>query len=127
MESVYIRPVKAQLNPLAGAKNFAAKAASLRKRFEVLRQQLLTLDWLTEGSVTEGHPGSWRWTRKVKAKTVTVALSAEQAEAFRVAIQNHRRLEELILEMRQLSQTYLLECLPNPPRRRARRSVPNQS
>jgi hypothetical protein len=119
--------MKSQLNRPLLANKIEVKTASLRTRLGALRQELLTLDWLTEGSVTEGSSGSWRWTRKVKAKTVTVALSDEQAEAFRAAILNHRRLEKLILEMRQISQTYLLECLPNPPRRRSRKSAPNQS
>jgi hypothetical protein len=118
--------MKAQPNPVSAAEKLAAKTAALRTRFEAARQQLLTLDWLSEGSVTEGHPGSWRWTRKVKAKTVTVALSPKQVEAFRAAIQNHRRLEKLILQMRALSQTYLLENLPGPTRRRSRSTIPNQ-
>ena len=63
---------------------------------------------------------TWRWTRKVKAKTVTVALSDAQAAAFRTAIASHRRLEKLILEMRALSQTYLLDFIPGPTRRRPR-------
>jgi hypothetical protein len=99
----------------------APPAARLRARFEACRQELGTLDWLSEGSVTQGHPGAWRWTRKVKAKTVTVALSPAQAEAFRTAIANHRRLEKLIREMRALSQTYLLETIKGPPRRRPRK------
>lgn len=94
----------------------------LRARFEACRDQLATLDWLSEGSVSEGHPGAWRWTRKVKAKTVTVALSPAQADAFRQAIATHRRLEALIRELRALSQTYLLETIPGPPRRRPRKS-----
>jgi hypothetical protein len=101
----------------------APPPANLRARFEACREELGTLDWLSEGSVSEGHPGAWRWTRKVKAKTVTVALSPAQAEAFRAAIATHRRLEELIREMRALSQTYLLETIAGPPRRRPRKSA----
>ena len=53
-----------------------AKVAALRARFERCKQEIGRLDWLSEGSVSENHPGTWRWTRKVRAKTVTVALSA---------------------------------------------------
>src|SRR5471032_2293341 len=95
----------------------ARQAATLRARFERCKQELSTLDWLSEGSVSENHPGSWRWTRKVQAKTVTVALSSAQAAAFRQAIANHRRLEKLIKEMRALSQTFLLGSIAGPPRR----------
>ena len=94
-----------------------ARIRALHRSFEVCKQQIATLDWLTEGSVTENHPGTWRWTRKVKAKTVTVALSIAQAAAFRKAIQNHRRLEKLIRKMRAISQNVLLNTLPNPARR----------
>jgi hypothetical protein len=97
---------------------FAQNAAALRKRFEQCKKELLTLDLLTQGSVTEGHPGAWRWTRKVKAKTVTVALSQQQAQAFRLAVAQHRRLEKLVDEMRALSQKILLESLPGPRRRK---------
>ena len=114
--------MKAQLNLMKKPKKSAGAAAALRARFEACRAELATLDWLSEGSVSEGHPGAWRWTRKVKAKTVTVALSAAQADAFRSAIATHRRLEELIRELRALSQTYLLETIPGPARRRPRTS-----
>jgi hypothetical protein len=112
--------MKDQLNPSPSPKKIAAQSAALRRRFERCRAELATLDWLSEGSVTAGHPGHWRWTRKVQAKTVTVALSPVQADAFRHAIAQHRKLEKLILEMRALSQTYLLECLVGPPRRHSR-------
>jgi hypothetical protein len=116
--------MKDQLNPPPLPKKIAAQSAALRRRFERCRAALATLDWLSEGSVTASHPGHWRWTRKVKAKTVTVTLSPEQADAFRHAIAQHRRLEKLILEMRALSQTYLLECLAGPPRRHSRQKSP---
>jgi hypothetical protein len=93
------------------------KTAALRARFEQCKKQLLALDLISQGSVTESHPGIWRWTRKVNAKTVTVALSHEQAQAFCGAIAQHRRLEKLIDEMRLLSQQILLESLPSPRRR----------
>ena len=105
----------------------ARRVAALRARFEHCKQQLLALDWLTEGSVTENHPGTWRWTRKIRAKTVTIALSPEQAEAFRHAIAAHRRLETLIKEMRSLSQTFLLQSIQGPPRRSAAKIIPNPS
>lgn len=36
--------------------------------------------------MTPNHPGNWRWTTKVKAKTVTLSLSQEQADLFKKAI-----------------------------------------
>jgi hypothetical protein len=43
--------------------------------------------------VTPNHPGNWRWTTKVKAKTVTLSLSAEQADLFKEAIAANRKVE----------------------------------
>jgi hypothetical protein len=91
--------------------------ASLQARYQRLQAELASLGWISQGSVTSLRPGTWRWTRKVKAKTVTVALSAHQAPGFRQAIANHRRLETLIDQMRAISQKFLLESIPGPRRR----------
>ncbi len=42
------------------------------------------------------HGPYWQWTRKVKGKTVTRRLSAEQIEHYRPWIESDRRLRELI-------------------------------
>ena len=117
--------MKPQQNPSRRALFSTTQVAALRARFRQCQQALGELDWLSEGSLTHVPPASWRWTRKVKAKTVTVALSAAQAAAFQEAIANYRRLERLILEMRALSQTYLLHAIPGPPRRHTPKSLPN--
>ena len=81
----------------------ATQIAALRKRFESCKTQILALDWVTQGSLSQSPQGNWRWTRKVKAKTVTVALSDQQSELFRRAIDDHRKLEKLIDQMRVLA------------------------
>jgi hypothetical protein len=119
--------MKGQLNRPKTQTISEAKVAALRARFERCKEEIRGLDWLSEGSVSENHPGTWRWTRKIKAKTVTVALSSAQAEAFGRAIANHRRMEILIQEMRALSQEYLLEGIAGPARRGPRKIVPSAS
>jgi hypothetical protein len=94
--------------------------AVLKKRFEHCKTQILALDWVTQGSLNQSPQGNWRWTRKVKAKTVTVALSDQQADLFRRAINDHRKLEELLDQMRALSQQVLLNSVEGPPRRKRR-------
>ena len=94
--------------------------AALRERFERCKTQILALDWVTQGSLSQSPHGNWRWTRKVKAKTVTVALSDQQAELFRRAIDDHRKLEKLIDQMRDLSQQVLLNSVEGPARRKRR-------
>jgi hypothetical protein len=94
------------------------QVTSLRKRLESCKTQILALDWVTQGSLSQSPQGNWRWTRKVKAKTVTVALSDPQAELFRRAIDDHRKLEKLIDEMRAISQQVLLNSVEGPTRRK---------
>jgi hypothetical protein len=95
----------------------AAQIAILKKRFEHCKTQILALDWVSQGSLSQSQQGNWRWTRKVKAKTVTVALSNAQAELFRRAIDEHRKLEKLIEQMRAISQQVLLNSVEGPTRR----------
>jgi RimJ/RimL family protein N-acetyltransferase len=53
-----------------------------------------------------------------KAKTVTLALSAQQAQLFQQAVGQHRKLEALLEKMRAISQKILLGSVPGPPRRK---------
>jgi len=94
------------------------KITQLTQQFEQCKAQLLQLSWITQGSVFETQEHTWRWTRKVKAKTVTVALSAQQAQLFQQAIAQHRKLEELLEKMRAISQKILLGSVPGPPGRK---------
>ena len=98
----------------------ATQIAALRKRFESCKTQILALDWVTQGSLSQSPQGNWRWTRKVKPKTVTVALSDKQAELFCRAIDDHRELEKLIDQMRAISQQVLLNSVQGPARRKRR-------
>jgi len=98
----------------------ATQIAALKKRFERCKTQILALDWVTQGSLIQSPEGHWRWTRKVKAKTVTVALSDKQAELFRLAIDGHQELDKLIDQMRFISQQVLLDSVEGPSRRKRR-------
>jgi len=96
----------------------------LRSAYRQMEQALSAHPWLTQGSVnvvaptTPGGNVTYSWTRKVRAKTVTVALSEAQADAFREAIAANRRVEEGLARLRVVSQTALLESLPGVSRRR---------
>ena len=90
---------------------------NLQLRYNALKEEFSTLGWLTNGSVSPNHPGYWRWTRKLNAKTVSVALSEAQAELFKDAISNHRKLEAILLEMRAISQEVLLKSAPGNTRK----------
>lgn len=45
----------------------------------------------------------YQWTFKKTGKTITVNLTASQAKTYQKAIDNHRRMERIIQEMRELS------------------------
>lgn len=87
-----------------------------------LRQQLARVEWISEGYVQDRGPGAggphYQWTRKLKAKTVSVALSKPQYEGLKTAISNWRQLQKTLRAMQQLSRKVIFETLPNPPRRK---------
>ena len=91
-------------------------------QYRQLQRQLAQLGYVSQGSVFERGPGQqgsrYVWTRKVKAKTVTVALSLEQYHWLRQAVANHRQLEKIIRQMQTLSRQILFETVPGVVRRK---------
>jgi len=100
---------------------------NLDRRYRALKETLAGLGWLTHGSVTPNHPGHWKWTTKVKSKTVTLALSQEQARLFQDAIANHRKLESIIREMRAISLEVLLKSAPGTRKKTGRKIIPKMA
>ena len=101
----------------------AAAVRQIKERYERLKTELVALGWISQGSLMRQPPNAWRLTRKIKARTVTVALSKEQTELYEQAIANHRRLEEVLRQMRELSQQVLLDSAPGV-RKRPRQKHP---
>jgi len=89
----------------------------LTRRYQRLAARLSRVGWISQGSVMHAPPGAWRWTRKVRAKTVSVALSAAQAQLMKEAISNHRQLDELVDAMREITQKLILGATPGVRRR----------
>jgi virulence-associated protein VapD len=58
------------------------------------------------------------WTRKVRAKTVTVALSQEQYHWLKQAVVNQRKLEKIVRQMQRFSHQILFEKVPGVARRK---------
>jgi hypothetical protein len=90
--------------------------------YSPLRQRLAQIGWISEGYVQNRGPGAggpcYQWTRKVKRKTVSVALSKEQFEWMQAAIAHWREAQAILKEMQRLSRRVLFETVPNPPRRK---------
>src|SRR6478672_9955416 len=104
------------------SKTPTAAAKPRPTQYQRLRRQLATVGWISEGYVQDRGPGAggpcYQWTRKVKGKTVSVALSREQFEWLREAINNWRTLKQTLREMQRLSRQVLFATVPNPPRRK---------
>src|SRR6266576_47420 len=97
-------------------------AAPFPARYSQLKRQLTRVGFLSQGSVFRRAPGQqgsrYVWTRKVKAKTVTVALSEQQYRWLRKAVANRRQLDRILAEMQTLSRQVLFKTVPGVTRRK---------
>lgn len=95
---------------------------NMERRFQELVRRLSQTSWISEGYVQDRGPGAggpkYQWTRKVKGKTVSVALSQEQYVWLRTAIENWKSTQELLRAMQVLSRQVLFTTLPEPRRRK---------
>lgn len=96
----------------------------LLRRYTTLQKQLTNIGPVSQGSVAFQAPSSWRWTFKINGKTACVALSEEQATQMSEAIDNHKRLESTIREMREITQTLILETVSGVRRRKPLSEIP---
>ena len=96
--------------------------AQIESEYARLRARLARLGWISQGYVQNRGPGAggpcYQWTRKVKAKTVSVALSREQYDALKQAIENWREIQQILQRLQALSREVIFATLPNPPRRK---------
>jgi hypothetical protein len=94
----------------------------LQAEYARLQKRLAHVGWITQGYVQDRGPGAggpcYQWTRKVKGKTVSVALSRQQYEALRQAIQNWREVQDLLERMQVLSRSMIFGTLPDTRRRK---------
>ena len=65
-----------------------------------------------------GPPRAWRLTRKVKAKTVSIALSERQVPLYKAAIADQQKLEAILNEMREISDHVPQQSVPGVKKRR---------
>lgn len=98
------------------------QSAAWAQDYAQLCVRLARAGWISEGYVQDRGPGAggpcYQWTRKVKGKTVSVALSREQYEWLRTAIAEWRQVQTTLKAMQQLSRRVLFETVPGPPRRK---------
>ena len=96
--------------------------AEAERCYQRLRHQLAQTQWISEGYAQDRGPGAggpcYQWTRKVRKKTLSVALSKEQYQWLSQAIDNWRKAQATLKEMQRLSRRVLFETIKNPPRRK---------
>ncbi len=99
------------------------------RRFNKQMDQLLPDGYVLQGSVVKRYlqrptrGGSkaygpyYIWTRKISNKTLTLALSPDQAKIIQEAIRTNRRMEQRIAKLRTLSEQIILAITPSVARR----------
>ena len=99
-----------------------SSSSARQEQYCRLRAQLAGTGWICQGYVQARQPSAggarYPWTRKVKGKTVCVALSKEQYEWLKNAIANWRALQKTLRQMQRLSLEELFSSLPHPKRRK---------
>lgn len=93
-----------------------------QKEYQALLQQLSGIGWISEGYAQNRGRGAggpcFQWTRKVKGKTVSVALSEEQFHAMTQAIGTWQKTKQILKRLQQLSREEIFTTLPGTNRRK---------
>ena len=91
---------------------------SMQKRYTKLTTRLSKLGLVLQGTITQrtivrpdpkapkkqkNYGPYYQWTFKRAGKTVTVNLTATQAKTYQQAINNHRKMEDIVEQMRTIS------------------------
>ena len=99
-----------------------ADLEAIAREYEELRVRLGGIGWMTAGYVQDRGPGAggpcYQWTRKEKGKTVSLALSKEQYEAMKEAIEGWREVQAILDRMQQLTRLRIFGSLPDVRRRK---------
>jgi alkanesulfonate monooxygenase SsuD/methylene tetrahydromethanopterin reductase-like flavin-dependent oxidoreductase (luciferase family) len=101
--------------------NNEQRLADYERRYRELAAQLAEIGLISSGSVThrythcatpgckchsdppQRHGPYYQWTAKIRGKTVTRRLSAQEARLYQEWIANDRRMRRLIAQMRQVA------------------------
>jgi len=114
---------------------------NLRRQYRQLQARLAQVGLIALGTITprtivkpdpkdarkkKTYGPYYQWTYKLQGKTVTVNLTKDQAVQFQKAIDNQRRLEDILRQMLELSRTIMQSTTVSVQRRvrRSRRSNP---
>lgn len=101
----------------------SSRLTQLQKDYQRLRRSLAQIGFISQGSVVDRSKlkpprSGYQWTRKVKRKTITVALSESEFLALAEAIANERKLNQTIRQMERISRRILFLNRPQTGRRK---------
>ena len=101
----------------------APSPAQWERQYTRCRKELSRIGYISQGSVQDrtartGGGAGYQWTRKVAGKTVTVALTAEQFQALRRAVNNRRKFSAIVRQMEKLSRKIIFHNHPHTARRK---------
>jgi hypothetical protein len=96
---------------------------SLQREYHRLRNNLAPIGFISQGSVLDRSTlqparSGYQWTRKLAGKTITLALSPEQFQSLRQAIENGRKLRRTVGKMEKLSRQIIFGTVPDTQRRK---------
>jgi hypothetical protein len=96
---------------------------SRQREYHCLRNNLAQIGYISQGSVLDRSAlrparSGYQWTRKLAGKTITVALSPEQFQSLRQAIENGRKLRRTVRQMEKLSRQIIFGTVPDTQRRK---------
>jgi hypothetical protein len=96
----------------------------MKKRYARQRRDVVPKGWICMGSVVartytrivgeqkKRFGPYYSWTRKLNNKTVTTALTRQQFELIRQAIQRHQSLNKTLAALCEISIRYILSTTP---------------
>jgi hypothetical protein len=94
----------------------------LEQQYDALKAELAKINYLSAGTIyrrPKGTSGSrCQWTTKDDNKTVSITLSPEQADWLEAAIDEHRRVKNMLAELHRLSRRVMLKKFPDAERRK---------
>lgn len=102
--------------------------ARLQKDYQRLRHSLAQIGYISQGSVVDRSKlrpprSGYQWTRKVKGKTITVALTEAEFQALAQAIANQRKLSQTLRQMERISRRILFSNRVQGGRHKPRRQI----
>ena len=102
-------------------KKKSARPEAWQREYHRLHSSLAHLGYISQGSVLDRSTlrpprSGYQWTRKVARKTITVALSPQQFQALRQAIQNRKQLSNTMTRMEKMSRQIIFASLPDTRR-----------